>query len=240
MTVHSTGSATCAFVLRNVRLYGRDGMNAQYPSDVEFDIRELLAHCAAGLLVDTKWVVWAEERVAAGCETPEMVELAGVVIDPGRPWQIKDVTDLVRPALESLGYDLSDPDRLVHEYALIELSRLFAGKRELWDVVGKLAELAQDFNEFGFRRFAIDLELRSDLFQHDYSHGGNLKDIEAGAWSDCETTARELHERLLATYAKAGCKAPDDFPASVYCCHKEGIGIPGTRPCAIPPPSGCA
>lgn len=38
-----------------------------------------------------------------GCETPEMVELAGVVIDLARPWQIKDVTDLVRPALDSPG-----------------------------------------------------------------------------------------------------------------------------------------
>ena len=54
------------------------------------------------MLVDPRWVVWAEQQVAAGCKTPEMLELAGVELDTSRPWQTEDVTNLSRPAMGAL------------------------------------------------------------------------------------------------------------------------------------------
>ncbi len=196
----------------------------------ESDLRELLAHCAAGMLIETKWVVWAEVQVAGGCKTPAMLELAAVVLDPTRPWQTKDVTDLIRPALESLGFDLSDPLRLVNEYALIELSQLFLGKRELWDVVGKLERIEQEGHvESSFRDVAYFAEMVRDLRESGFSRVGNLRAIEAGAWSACDAKVRLLHEQLLTLYAQGGGGVPADFPAPVYCCHKEGLGSPETE-----------
>ncbi len=193
-------------------------------------IRELLAHCAAGMLIETKWVVWAEGQVAGGCKTPAMLELAAVVLDPTRPWQTKDVTDLIRPALESLGFDLSDPVRLVNEYALIELSQLFLGKRDLWDVVGKLARIHQEGHvESVFRDVACFVEMFNDLRESGSSRVGNLRAIETGAWSACDVQVRVLHEQLLKSYTYGGGAVPADFPAAVYCSHKEGLGRHGTE-----------
>jgi hypothetical protein len=208
----------------------------------EWDLRELLAHCAAGILIDTRWVVWAEGQVAGGCKTPAMMELAAVVLDPSRPWQTKDVTDLIRPALESLGFDLSDPVRLVNEYALIELSKLFLGERELWDVVGKLERIEQEGQvESSFRDVAYFAEMVRDLRESGFSRVGNLRAIEAGAWSACDAKVRELHEQLLTLYAQGGGGVPADFPAPVYCCHKEGLGSPGTETrCQHGPTLTCA
>lgn len=166
-------------------------MSADTPMD--FDLRELLAHCAAGVLVDTKWVEWAEQQVAAGCTTPEMLALASVVLEPTDPWQTKVVTDLIQPALESLGHDFSNPDRLINDYALAELTQWRQGKRELWDVVEKIAVIHEAVGiGSGFQDIAYCAEMRGELDQTGECLLGDLSRVEASARAACEAKEAKL------------------------------------------------
>ena len=162
-------------------------------------LAELLAFRAAGVIVESDWVAWADQHVVERSRNPPpaLLKLAGAVLDINSHWLTPNVTDLIRPAVESLGYKQFDPAQLIYHYAENELSQLFIGRRELWAVVGTLAKIEREGDvESGFQDMVLSIQMLDDLRETGTSLVGNLRQIEGATWEVCEKKYHELHERL--------------------------------------------
>ncbi len=162
-------------------------------------LAELLAFRAAGVIVESDWVAWADEQVAERSRNPPpaLLRLAGAVLDISSPRLTSNVTDLIQPAVVSLGYTEFDPAQLIYHYAENELSQLFIGRRELWAVVGNLAEIEREGDlESGFQDMTLSIQMLDDLRETGTSLVGNLRQIEGVTWDVCEKKYHELHDRL--------------------------------------------
>lgn len=114
--------------------------------------------------IDESWAIWAQEMIAAGFESINLYELAGIT----EPYNQFELTELTTMVLKDLDLDFSNRDCVVRDYAYFIIKTGMDDSGNYRSVLGELKDICieldmkKEYMDFYSLHFAKDDLMESE------------------------------------------------------------------------------